>query len=1105
MVEDLNDGALLEQFSAARTERAFEELVRRHSTLVLRACRRVLGPGSDAEDAAQAVFLALAQKAPRLRHLRSVAGWLHRVAWYVARDARRARATRAKHEQEVARMLPARDSVEVGEEVRAHLDGELDGLPEKYRLPLVLHHLEGRTQQEAAGLLGVGESTFSMRLLRGRELLRDRLARRGAVFSVGALASLLSAESGVVEIPPLFVGATVKAACLSAAGNWAASAAANGASAHVLALTKGVLNAMFWKTVTLKIGLPATILLLACGLGMWAVNGADTTVTSQNQPADRRPPAEQKTPAAAQGEAKGNLSARADALRARFAQYYKPVKLDLKAPQAPQYALPLDSAKVENWNAIRPLYLAGKDAAQAEKLLKQNGFVATGFGGDNVSDFYERLQKQGVPIFVTSDSLLHLYHIQFGETLKEIEEREFFQDALALAKTLFEASVKQQGEFADTRLKEAARRNAAYFAVALECLAHDGLKDELTKARAEVSAWSDQNFYRKASDFPRDFPSAYTVARAQAKREQWEPGKTELLKALDQALAASSHGKKELEYVLGENIRKEVAEELALIEAHAGFSPSPIFKYKEDYSQYVPRGHYTRSEKLKRYFKALMWFGRLTFIIKGPSDPGGALDGLTDEDARLQTTGGLLAAHLLNTEKLADGRSTAAVWDRLYAVTAYYVGLADDLTPYEYTDAAAKALGARYQPADLANDKSFKSCKLELAKLRGPEIYGGMGGLIGPPAELAGEADLLKALEKTKGFRLMGQRYIPDSFMLGSLVYPSVGPWGGGPNAFTTVETGAGLVRGFPRGLDVMAVLGSNRARAILKELRDDNYPKTAGAKSYEQALAGLRTQFALVDERGWNRNLYWAWLHCLRALLDSREGAAKGLPTFMQTTAWQDKQLHAALASWSQLRHDTILYAKQSYTMETGAGPQMPKMVEGYVEPVPEFYARLLALTRMTKEGLGAMKVLSKEAEARLGTVDTVLVRLLDISTRELQNEKLRVEDYAFIRGFADQIQGAVAGVADSGLETTLIADVHTDSNSQQCLEEGTGLLRNLVVVYPMPDGGFVAGVGPAFSYYEFKQPMRDRLTDEKWKTMLRGAQPPAPPEWVGSFATKP
>jgi hypothetical protein len=131
------------------------------------------------------------------------------------------------------------------------------------------------------------------------------------------------------------------------------------------------------------------------------------------------------------------------------------------------------------------------------------------------------------------------------------------------------------------------------------------------------------------------------------------------------------------------------------------------------------------------------------------------------------------------------------------------------------------------------------------------------------------------------------------------------------------------------------------------------------------------------------------------------------------------------------------------------------------------------------------------------------VLVHLADISTRELQNEKLGEKDYEFIRGFAAQIQGAVAGVSASGLQTTIIADVHTDQNSKQCLEEGTGRLRNLVVVYPMPDGGFVMGIGPALSYYEFKHPMKDRLTDEKWKAMLGGADQPALPEWTASFST--
>ena len=123
------------------------------------------------------------------------------------------------------------------------------------------------------------------------------------------------------------------------------------------------------------------------------------------------------------------------------------------------------------------------------------------------------------------------------------------------------------------------------------------------------------------------------------------------------------------------------------------------------------------------------------------------------------------------------------------------------------------------------------------------------------------------------------------------------------------------------------------------------------------------------MSQADWNRNLYWAWLHCLKALLTGG-GSTDGLPAFMKTVAWQDKQLNTVLASWSQLRHDTILYAKQSNPMKLDDMEPQTKMVEGYVEPVPEFYARLLALARMSREGLTAMKVLSKEAQVRLETV---------------------------------------------------------------------------------------------------------------------------------------
>jgi hypothetical protein len=617
------------------------------------------------------------------------------------------------------------------------------------------------------------------------------------------------------------------------------------------------------------------------------------------------------------------------------------------------------------------------------------------------------------------------------------------------------------------------------------------MRQAAEKALEEVRGWPDKRDWRRL----RKFTSANRELIAQLQRRKIiRPpyvAKAKLVAALRKLLSVLPEGNL-ANFKVPPAVTDEVNRELALIEKHAGFAKSPLFNYREDYSQYVPRGHYTRSQRLKKYFKALMWYGRLTFVIKGkrPGSRDNAL--VSHKEARIQTKAAVMIASLLGSTTLKDGRTAAEVWARMYQVTAYYVGFADDLTPQEYADAMRDTFGARFKLANLSDDDKWFAFRKQLALMRPPEIYGGTGDVEGPPAEIADADDLAGALEATKGLRLMGQRYIPDSYMMGRLVYPTVGKFMGNSKPFTLVVSDGGPIRGFPRGLDVLAVLGSDRARLVIEKLGDDRYER------YDETLTKLRKEFGGLSQKDWNRNLYWSWLYSLKALLDK---PAKGCPTFMQTDAWLDKQLNAALGSWAQLRHDTILYAKQSYTMRATAMPMQPKMVEGYVEPVPEFYARLLALTRTTRRGLGEMKVLDKAAERRLAALDKIIARLLKLSIAELEGKKLTKDDYAFIRSFGDRLKGAVAGVSTDGLETTIIADVHTDANSGKVLEEGTGRLRPMYVAYPMPDGGVVVGCGPVFSYYEFKHPMKDRLTDEEWKKMLRGGNAPERPGWTSSF----
>lgn len=294
-----------------------------------------------------------------------------------------------------------------------------------------------------------------------------------------------------------------------------------------------------------------------------------------------------------------------------------------------------------------------------------------------------------------------------------------------------------------------------------------------------------------------------------------------------------------------------------------------------------------------------------------------------------------------------------------------------------------------------------------------------------------------------------------------------------------------------------MAVLGSDKAYAILKREGDTEYQ--GKDTSYDQQLKQLKDEFAAFNEDDWHRNLYWSWLYALKPLLNE---FGQGYPAFMQTEAWQDKELNTALASWTELRHDTILYAKQSYTPRLTAAPAQPKRLVGYIEPVPDFYARMLDLTRMTRQGLSQLGVLSEEEDHRLNSLEAVLDRSLQISISELEGKELTESDYDFIRDFGNSLENIVVGVEAEGKETTIVADVHTDTNSpEEVLEEGVGYVDLVVAAYKVPDGRIIIGAGPTLSYYEFKQPINNRLTDEQWQQMLNSGQTPPRPLWVNSF----
>jgi len=297
-LEKQDDGQLLKEFATCADEAAFAELVRRHGTMVYGVCRRVLEDFHEAEDVTQAVFLTLARKAASLRKEPSVGGWLHHVATCLARNARSAAQSRQRREELSMQTTPS--VVPPAEDARAlreELDHALTQLPARYRLPLVLFHLEERSLEETALMLGLKASAASARLVRGREMLRAQLVRRGvAVGSVGALTVLLSAEAGAAVLPANLVSATVKAAGPAAAGNLAAGVEIKVISTRVAALVKGAEKMLY--LIRLKtIAVVAAAAVIIGGVAMYVdLAGDRANQKTQEKLPGIQPAAEEQKP-----------------------------------------------------------------------------------------------------------------------------------------------------------------------------------------------------------------------------------------------------------------------------------------------------------------------------------------------------------------------------------------------------------------------------------------------------------------------------------------------------------------------------------------------------------------------------------------------------------------------------------------------------------------------------------------------------------------------------------------------------------------------------------------------------------------------------------------
>ncbi len=586
---------------------------------------------------------------------------------------------------------------------------------------------------------------------------------------------------------------------------------------------------------------------------------------------------------------------------------------------------------------------------------------------DDMVDLYNALYTFGygqsystVPVFISSDFLLHVYHVVFDRMLQNVEENQFLLTMEALTRNLRQQCSARLADSLTPELREATERNVAFFEVA------------------------EQLF----SD---------TAAPGPVRRDQ-------------------------------------VEQELALVRNAAGFAVSPLFGTKEDYSQYKPRGHYTVDENLSRYFRALMWYGRRSFSTS----------------SEMLTLQAILISRML---ALPGNRS---LWESVDKPYRFIAGASDDLTFQDYLELQARVFGPNVKEEDLA-DRAKLHAFMEAA-----------GGRAAPTISGNALADRTNPASIERGFRIMGQRAVPDARIFNDLTSPRVG-----------TDT---RPRNMPSVLDVMAVLGSPVAA--------DGERASAGIQGFPEALKSLSLEFSGYDDQHWRSSMYWSWLNTLRPLLMEK---GYTYPPFMRGRKWATKGLLTAAASWTELKHDTQLISKQSYA-EMGEGededvPAPPPQPRSYVEADLDFFNRFVSLVGQTREVFGSLGLLPDEYQEKFQVLASQFEMLRAVVKKELLNEPISHDEYEKLLTFAQEIEPTILPrergdiIEDKYKQMALVSDVHTNAFDGEVLQEAVGAPQRIYVAVKDRPGGARVCVGYVYTHYEFSQPMSQRLTDDEWK----------------------
>ncbi len=503
---------------------------------------------------------------------------------------------------------------------------------------------------------------------------------------------------------------------------------------------------------------------------------------------------------------------------------------------------------------------------------------------------------------------------------------------------------------------------------------------------------------------------------------------------------------------------------------------------KIDFSQFKPRGHYTdiNNPNLAKYFRAMMWLGRVELYLISPS---GVIEAPTFKDVQRQIIVSYLMLEAIENNNKAN-------YDNIEEMIRFFVGFQDNVSLKHLQELRTEL---SFNTADFFLD-SLNTVNFQT--LLANKSYAGQMILSQMLTSNGISGDSIKP---ASAFMLYGQRFVVDSYVTGNVVFDKIR------------YNGAAIRRMLPNPLDVLFAIGNNAALQLLQN-EIEQY-------KYAQNLGALRYLIDSYQQDFWQFSFYNSWLAAIKTLNPPNRENRNELPYFMRTGAYWQQKMNTQLGSWTELRHDNLLYAKQSYT-----GIPICSYPYSYVEPFPEMFNTFKTISDLTINAFNNFnysqfylkdKIIQYFTKFKLNC-DT----LENISRKELLNSALSNEEKGFLsRMMRLSNQGCSVGYNgwypemyynNESLEELLnpnyvIADYHTSPADESgaivgyVKHAGTGKVDLMITAVTMPDGNNVAFVGPTYSFYDYTTLNFLRLTDEEWKeTHLINA---LRPDWVNIY----